>query len=447
MKTPETLGRYRIEGELGRGAMGVVYLARDPKVDRAVAIKTLLARYDDHEEVLERFAREAQAAGRLNHPNVVTVHDYGDEAGTPYFVMEYIAGQDLQKALRRVGTFSVDQVVDIGRQILDGLAYCHAEGVFHRDLKPSNIILLESGLVKITDFGIARTIDSELTATGAVIGTPSYMSPEQFMGTSVDGRSDLFSVGAIVYELLTRSKPFEGSALTVIMQNVLNTQAADPSHLDADIPPAFDALLRKALAKPVEDRFQTAQAFAAALALAHAGGSVAADVGEADAPTVMADDAPTVIPGRGRAASKHGSTTGIGTTLGGRAAPEIAAEDATQTPTAKGRGRPVWAAMALLVAVGAGAGWWFQQTPEPRSTPVAPVVQSVKVGSIAVTTKPSGAAVWRGGQQAGVTPLQLELPVGTHQLVLKKAQYKDLEVSVDVEADSLIDIDLPLSRR
>jgi len=212
---PGQIGRYRIESVLGRGAMGIIYGAHDPAIDRKVAIKLVradLLQGGDRSEYVARFQQEAQAAGRCAHPNIVAVYDFALHEGNPYIAMEYINGVSLAQVPARPGGFAIPEIIDLGGQMLDALAAAHALGVIHRDIKPANIMLTDHGRVKVTDFGISRLDTSHITGSGAVIGTPSYMSPEQCRGETADGRSDLFSVGVVLYELLTGTKPFAGTS-------------------------------------------------------------------------------------------------------------------------------------------------------------------------------------------------------------------------------------------
>jgi serine/threonine-protein kinase len=261
------LGKYELRGTLGKGAMGTVHDGWDPAIARRVAIKTVrLPDADDEEgqEALSRFRREAQAAGRLNHPNIVGVYDYGETEELAYIVMEFIDGRTLKHALDADERLAAADAIRLVSDILDGLAYSHALGVVHRDIKPANIMLTASGRAKIADFGIARIESSSLTQAGTVLGTPAYMSPEQFMGQVVDRRSDIYSTGVLLYQLLTGERPFEGS-LTGIMHKALNTTPPRPSEISVTAPAALDAVVARAMARRPEDRFDTADAFALAL--------------------------------------------------------------------------------------------------------------------------------------------------------------------------------------
>lgn len=264
------LGKYRIDGVLGQGAMGVVYKAFDPNIDRAVAIKTIhksLLETDMGQELLGRFHNEAKAVGRLQHSNIVSIYEFDQYEGTPFFAMELVDGKELRGLLRDGVKLSLEQIVKLFDQILDGLAYTHSYGIVHRDIKPGNIFVLKNGGVKIADFGIARVDNSELTMAGSVLGTPSYMSPEQCMGQPVDPRSDLFSTAVMLYEVLTGQKTFKGETATAIMHNVVSANPEPPSKLNAELPPAVDELMKKALAKNPQQRFQSATEFKAALDL------------------------------------------------------------------------------------------------------------------------------------------------------------------------------------
>jgi eukaryotic-like serine/threonine-protein kinase len=262
---PERIGRYRIERVLGRGAMGVIYKAHDPEIDRPVAIKLVRSDLLDGQEradYLARFRREAQAIGRCTHPNIVALYDYALYEGNPFLVMEYVEGISLAQALERGTRFRPDEASFIELQLLEGLACAHELGVVHRDVKPANILLLAGGRVKVTDFGISRIGGSNLTQDGSVVGTPSYMSPEQCRGDAVDYRSDLFSAGVVLFELLTGEKPFPGRTFTAVIKQLLYDDAPD---LRGRVPDPLAAVVRRALAKQPRDRFSSALAMADAL--------------------------------------------------------------------------------------------------------------------------------------------------------------------------------------
>jgi len=254
------LGRYQVEKELGKGAMGVVYLGKDPKINRVVAIKTMaLAQNfeeDELDEVKERFFREAETAGRLNHPNIVTIFDAGEEHDLAYIAMEFLKGQDLTKYTKSGHLLPVDKALKIVIQAAEALDYAHGENVVHRDIKPANIMYeADSESVKLTDFGIARITDSSRTKTGMVLGTPSYMSPEQLSGRKVDGRSDLFSLGVMLFQLCTGQLPFTADSMASLMYKIANDAHPSPMSLRPDLPPCLTSIIDKALAKPVNDRY------------------------------------------------------------------------------------------------------------------------------------------------------------------------------------------------
>jgi predicted Ser/Thr protein kinase len=258
MMSIQTVGRYEITGELGRGAMGVVYKALDPTIGRTVALKTM--RLDVHgldaKEMVRRFQNEARAAGVLNHPNIVTIYDAGEQDGIFYIAMEFIEGTTLHEVLAEKRVLATEEVLQLTRQICRGLDYAHSNGIVHRDIKPANIMITGNGTVKIMDFGIAKS-GGQVTNTGQVMGTPNYMAPEQVKGRQLDGRSDLFSLGVILYEMLTGEKPFVGQNVTTIIYKIVNENPITPRDLDVTVHPGLSAIVTKALAKAPDDRYQT----------------------------------------------------------------------------------------------------------------------------------------------------------------------------------------------
>ena len=313
MATVETLGKYEIKRQLGRGAMGTVYEGWDPIIERRVAIKTVNlpdASDPETEEALARFKREAQAAGRLTHPNIVGVFDYGEAGELAYIVMEYVDGPPLKNLLDKQERFTIANTVRIMGDLLAGLQFSHERGVVHRDIKPANLMLTSGGQTKIADFGIARIESSSMTQAGTVLGTPAYMSPEQIMGLVVDARSDIYSSGVLLYQLLTGERPFEGG-MSAIMHKALNTEAPLPSQISVTSPGAFDAVVRKAMAKRPEDRFANAAEFAAAVRNAADGHPMAGDEPDHEATMVAAPRSaarPTPPPVRTSAASTAAAT-------------------------------------------------------------------------------------------------------------------------------------------
>jgi eukaryotic-like serine/threonine-protein kinase len=273
------LGRYEVLKELGKGAMGVVYLGKDPKINREVAIKTL--RFEDEfdsadmQAMKERFFREAESAGKLVHPNIVTIYDAGDDGDISYIAMELLNGVDLKEFVTKDKLLPANDVLEIIAKVADALDYAHAEGVVHRDIKPANIMKLNDGRIKVADFGIARITSQSKTATGTVMGTPSYMAPEQLAGKKVDGRADLFSLGVTLYELLTGEKPFTGESVATLMFRIANEPHPPIMHLRADLPPAVAAVIDKALQKNPDTRYARGSEFAKELraALSKAAGA------------------------------------------------------------------------------------------------------------------------------------------------------------------------------
>jgi len=377
MQAPARLGKYLIRRELGRGAMGVVYEGYDPMIERAVAIKVL--RIDDGNaelgaELRTRFRREAQAGGRLGHPGIVAVYEYGEDetSGTTFIAMELVRGRDL-KSLFDAGTrFTLAESGRIMEALLAALQHAHERGVVHRDIKPGNIILLEDGGVKVADFGIAKLDTSELTQLGSVLGTVSHMAPEQLTGETVDGRSDLYSSGVILYQLLTGERPFSGPPAR-LMHQVLHEQPLPPSQRVASLPPAVDAVVLKAMAKQAAERYADARAFAAALRTALA------------APRLGLPDVETTVLRPRRAA--EASTTPAAASSSGAAMPAgatptpvaAAALGATAAPTApaaiskagesSGRRRIVPALLGLVAIAVAGVGGYRLFVPHRAAEP------------------------------------------------------------------------------
>ena len=271
MEELKTLGRYQIQGVLGKGAMGLVYDGLDPNLNRRVAIKTILTRKLDAEAarmITVRFEREVRAVARLNHRNIVQVYDFGSEGELAYIVMEHIQGKELKDFFDANERFDVKKIFTLMIELLDALEFAHEAGIVHRDIKPGNVMIDAAGHVKLTDFGVARVNDpdgpqAEATRVGTQVGTPAYMSPEQVQGQKVDRRSDVFSAGIIFYQFLTGQKPFEGTQFT-LQQKIVMEDPVWPSAI-VQVPAEFDRVIARAMAKEVEQRYQSARAFADAL--------------------------------------------------------------------------------------------------------------------------------------------------------------------------------------
>ena len=261
------LGRYEIVRVLGSGAMGIVYEGLDTRLNRRVAIKTIIksALVDSEQaaDYSERFMREAQAVARLSHSNIVAVYDFGEEGDIAYFVMEYIEGNELKQYIDSGVRFALPKSLDLMIKLLDALEYAHSQGIVHRDIKPANIMIDKVGKLKLTDFGVVKFVDSqEGTQAGTMVGTPGYMSPEQILGTSVSPKSDIFAAGVVLYQLLTGQKPFTGEGIFAIQQKIVNEDPLPPSSIDPTLPPIFDQIISKALAKKPDQRYSHANEFA-----------------------------------------------------------------------------------------------------------------------------------------------------------------------------------------
>ena len=255
---PSKIGKYDVEERVGEGAMGVVYRAVDPVLNRRVAIKVMSDAFAQNDDLRERFLREAQAAGSLQHPNVITIYDFGDVDGHPYIAMEFVEGQDLAELIAHQVPLSVVDKLDLAIGVLQGLAYAHKRGIVHRDIKPANIRVDDEGKARIMDFGVAHLASSNMTKSGVMLGTPSYMAPEQIVGGKVGPQTDVFSVGAVLYELLTGARPFDGGTLQAVMYRVLSENPAPPSSVVPGLPARLNDVVMRALAKDAENRYSSA---------------------------------------------------------------------------------------------------------------------------------------------------------------------------------------------
>src|SRR5215471_3949003 len=254
----EKIGKYEIAEQIGVGGFGAVYRGRDPFIKRTVAIKTCSV---NDEEIKSRFFREAELAGNLHHKHITTIYDFGVENGIPYIVQEFLTGEDLDKKIKRSETLPLHRRIEILMAIADGLGYAHRHSIIHRDIKPAHIRILEDGSVKIMDFGIAKSLATagNLTQTGITLGTSAYLAPEQIRGETLDGRTDIFALGILAYELLTYRKPFRGEHLSTVLYRILNEAPEPVETVAGDVPPALAAVVRRAIEKSPDKRFPSMQ--------------------------------------------------------------------------------------------------------------------------------------------------------------------------------------------
>ena len=383
----EQIGKYRIVGKIGQGAMGEVYKAHDAVLNRFVAIKTIAGSLGSDDQFRQRFRREAQSAAQLNHRNIVTVFEFAEEQGMVYMVMELLEGTDLKELIVRKAIKRLEDKLSIVEQMCDGLAYAHDRGVVHRDLKPANIHVLANGTVKIMDFGLARLGVSEITRTGTVMGTPNYMSPEQVRGEKVDSRSDIFSIGAVMYEVLAGHKAFEAETMHSVLFHVLDQEPAPLVHWIPDMPLPVAQVVEKALTKDPQHRFQGAGEMRAALrnarrVMAAGKAATAALRTPAEGTELEADTTLTHAPGAPGGAATFVSSDRRDWAVTGATALDIAPTTFSETPRTSrpdptvleapepvhaGPGRAPWViggAVALLVA-GAGGSEIARQFGNP----------------------------------------------------------------------------------
>jgi serine/threonine-protein kinase len=418
----DKLGKYEIRRELGRGAMGIVYEGYDPLIKRSVALKTIRADQlsgENAETVIARFRREAQAAGRLSHPNIVSIYDFGEEEGVWYIAMEFVNGRELKDYFQANERFTTADTVRIMTKILDALDYSHRQGVIHRDIKPANIILLPDGAVKVADFGIAHIETSNMTQVGTTLGTPAYMSPEQIMGLPVDGRSDLFSAGVILYQFLTGERPFSGTS-TITMRKVLEENPLPPSRFNVQAPAEMDAVVQKALAKRPDERFQNASEFAAALnAVAHgeAATSSPQTVAAASEATVLA-----TAPARPSAAAVANG--------------QPSSAPAASTPARSSQTTAIAiVAAAAIVAVGVGAWFVMQRGAVTSATTASSVSTVAPVSAISQPAKTPAVSV--AAETAKADPAALSISaVGLIDPTDPRYQSDKALLQSDLRADS-----------
>jgi len=412
----ESYGRYRIIDELGRGTMGVVYKAHDPQIDRLVALKVLRPDRVTSKDFVARFLKEARAIGRLSHPHIVTIYDVGEDHGTIYIAMEYLQGEPFNVVVRS-GRLSLVESLDIARQVAETLDYAHRQGIVHRDIKPSNIILADGNQVKLTDFGIARIEDASSafqTQAGEILGTPVYMSPEQVMGQTVDGRSDLFSLGVIFYEMISGSRPFGGNSIAAIFRAITQDQPVPPEQKNPFIPKVLSEMVLKCLAKPPEQRFQTGRQLADALT--------------SMVPVLQPTDLPSQGPKR---SALHRRPLVL---IGGLAVFLVVIGLVYQFRSSPPPGDDSRVSNGLRVSESAGPISSVQERPATGDLPAA------QQANLNVSSEPEGAEVFVNNGLKGQTPLSLSLPEGKYELRLNLPGYFEWEAQVDISGETPLHI-------
>ena len=481
---PKKLGRYNIVAELGSGAMGTVYKGLDPKIGRTVALKVLnfksIKEGSDSIQARERFMVEARATGQLSHPNILTIYDVGDDKNKAYIAMEFLDGGTLEDVMQEGRFKDYDEIFNITGQIASGLSHAHSRNVIHRDVKPANIMMADGKVPKIADFGLARFTDSNLTTTGTVLGTPNYMSPEQIRGRKIDGRSDLFALAIILYEMLTGEKPFAGDSITSVIYRIVNEEPIPPRQLNMDLPDYIDAFMAKALAKSPDRRFQDGAKFTEGLKGMISGvyGDTELDIdGDADETRAMK---PIAEPAKSGVAAAVDSVSDISS--------KVVASVTTRLDAVKEKtGLP----MPVIVGVAALVGLFFfsiffsvmqgdkpierkaaaptpkitspksappkvappksappQAAPpkvsEPAKSKVAavkkPAVKSrkaaLKTALLSINSKPTGASVYIDGKLAGKTPyLNKKHKLGKSKIKVAKKGYKSDLFTVNLKKD------------
>ena len=441
-------GRYQIVSELGRGSMGIVYQGFDPLIGRTVAIKTMLVEGlapAEFEEFKARFQREAQAAGILTHPNIVTVYDFGEDNGILFLAMELLDGKSLQAMVEEQNILPLETIVPMYEQVCSALDHAHRNNVIHRDIKPANIMILESGLVKVTDFGIAKMMSMGMTQAGQILGTPNYMSPEQVKGRGVDGRSDIFALGVILYELVTGEKPFSGQNITTVIYKIINENPIPPRELDATIHPGLSYVISKALAKDPGERYQSCRDLAEDLKnYKNLGGATAPS-----ATVVMRVPPISAPPARGTAppAKKPPAPRKR------PPAPTPPAEPQPQRPLsvhvmppqaarAKGSSAAIWVLLLLFLAAGGGGAYfYFIYRPAHMAPPVGRLLVSANVTGAKITLDGRSDPSW-------VTPYSFpEVAAGSHILIVSREGYEDLRQTMEVTEGGTSSINANLVER
>jgi serine/threonine-protein kinase len=368
-----TIGKYQILGLVGEGAMGAVYRALDPVLQRPVAIKVMSDAVAREQELRERFLREAQAAGSLQHPNVVTIYDFGEVDGHLYIAMEFLDGEDLEAVLVKRAELSLSAKLGIAIDVLGGLSYAHKRGIVHRDIKPANIRITEDERAKIMDFGVAHLTSQKMTRTGMTMGTPNYMAPEQVAGGTIGPHTDVFSLGAVLYELLTHHKPFAAETLHAVLFKIVSEPTPPPSTLAPDVPPELDAIVARALAKDQAERYQTAAEMANDLTALRAALGAYPGARQASASLSLNARLGSAVPGAAAASATSG------------------AQPSAAAPTKTGVGRAALAFTGALALVGLGVGAWAL-TRDGSPTAATPSSSSSSLAAAAPVAAPGPAS-------------------------------------------------------
>ena len=444
-------GRYQIIKEVGRGSMGVVYEARDPHIDRVVAVKVLRQDRMSTEAFVKRFFKEAKVIGRLSHPNIVAIYDAGEEEGNVYIAMEFLTGTSLAEIIQGK-PLNADEVVAFGIQIAEALDYAHQKGVVHRDIKPSNIVVQADGLIKITDFGIAHIDDSsatDQTQAGEILGTPSYMSPEQVLGKPVDGRSDLFSLGVILYELCTGRRAFGGREknLATIFNEIINVTPEEPSVVESLIPNKLSAIIMRTMQKEPIGRFQTGNELAEALKncssdsqpvevvlpLADKKKKFLSPVIMATGVVIVACAAMYILQSKNPSPHSEPQKAVNGQPVSkppalspqsGKGYPDQKSQD--KKPSEQSLPLPTPSDKPPLKHT-SETGAPQQQPPTSKTQPAAELV------ILKVKTTPQGANIYVDGERKGITPITLHVAKGTHLLRMSRAGFRDMEKQITIE--------------
>jgi hypothetical protein len=413
---PKTIGRYEIIELVGRGGMGVLYRARDAVLERNVAVKMMLLDFTTDQTARDRFQREARAVARLQHRNVVTIHELGEVEGTPYIVMEFLSGKDLDAMLKGDVKMSLAQKLDVVIQLCDGLGYAHEQGIVHRDVKPGNVRVLEDGTVKILDFGIAKFAQSSVTQSGMIMGTPSYMAPEQIMGKPVDGRADLFSVGVLMYELLSGQKPFTGESPTTVVYQIIHVEPPPVNASVPDLPDSLHEIVSRALQKNPDDRYSRASEMSSDLQMVKMMLDLPLKTTDGDTgPQQTIGPLHATTLGAKTPATGSAVTTMLDTPMRASAAARAAdAAPRSSATAAKAGSAPIIGIAAAVVLLG-GLGLYLSMHGGASTPPAATAAGTTAAGSAArggtpgangeffVTSMPSGAKILLNGSDTGKT--------------------------------------------